>query len=37
LPLDKDPYMASYWRFALVKHGRTELETNTALYVVLER
>jgi 4-amino-4-deoxy-L-arabinose transferase-like glycosyltransferase len=32
LPRDKDPYMDSYWRFTLTKHGRLALRDKTELY-----
>lgn len=36
LPRDKDPYMASYWRFTLATHGRPELESKTELYTAAQ-
>jgi hypothetical protein len=32
LPRDKDPYMGSYWRFTLTKHGQLALAGKTELY-----
>jgi hypothetical protein len=32
LPRDKDPYMASYWRFTLTTHGQLALADKTELY-----